>query len=86
MLTETELRSLLGRLASELGFCDIDEDDRALQTEDEEQFIQAVFRAEGFDAHWRTDDLCKQVRQRVHEAFTKHDDAQELADIMASLD
>ena len=77
MLTPMEIKSVLSKIASELGFSDIDPNSRTLQTDDVDEFAQAIVLAEGLAPEWEGGNLYRQVRQRVCDAFEKHNRTEE---------
>ncbi len=52
-----EIKSVLSKIASELGFSDIDPNSRTLQTDDVDEFAQAIVLAEGLAPEWEGGNL-----------------------------
>ena len=77
MLTPMEIKSVLSKIASELGLSHVDPSLRTLQTDDVDEFTRAVFLVEGLAPEWEGGNLYRQVRQRVCDAFEKHNRADE---------
>ena len=72
-----EVEKLLSTLCVDLGFCLPPEDRRRLSTTPPpsvQEFVAAVFRAEGLDAETASRSLLRQVRAVVQRAFDRHED------------
>lgn len=77
MLESTEVESLLSKLCIELGFCLAPEyENRLIKNPPStiEEFADAVFRFEGLNPQYVERHLYKQVRDKIGEAFEKHND------------
>jgi hypothetical protein len=75
MLDAVETESLLSVLCTKLGFClPPKEENRLIENPPEtiDDFTDAVFRAEGLNPQYAERHLYRQVRDKVAEAFEKH--------------
>jgi hypothetical protein len=75
MLEPAEVESLLSKLCIELGFCLPPEHENHLienPPSTVEEFADAVFRFEGLNPQYAERHLYRQVRDKIAEAFEKH--------------
>ena len=71
MLNDKEARKLLDKLATKLGFTELDDELISSHPRTVDEFTVAVLKAEGLDIGSRSD-IYKEVRGCVEDAFRMH--------------